>query len=154
MEEKKKELQREFFSSFHRFSKLDMTPLMEGLSMGEAQLLMVLVCKEKEKQNKVSGIANRMGVSPPAVSRMLKKLEEQNLIQREIDTEDRRNTYVRPTREGEELAEHIKSNLSDFAEKILSQMNEEDYVRVVGFLKELYDRSEEKLGEIRQNKGN
>lgn len=144
------ELPGKFLATFHRFKKLDMTPIMEGLSPGEAQLLTVIECKEKEEKIRVSGIAERMNVSSPAVSRMLKKLEEQGLIERNIDKEDRRNTYVKTTESGDKLVEQIKYNLHDFAGSVLSQMKEEDYERAIAFLNELYDAAEEKLSKIRK----
>lgn len=126
-----------------------MTPLLEGFSMGEAHLLTVIVCREKENRIKVSEVAERMGVSSPAVSRMLKKLEEQGMIERVTDKEDRRSVCVTPTEQGSELAGRIKENLQDFAGCVLSQMNEEDYERVIIFFRELYDASEKKLAQIR-----
>ena len=58
--------------------------------------------KQKEEQGiYVSMLASGMQSSTPAVSRLLRAMEEKGLIERKVDRKDRRNTFVSITEEGQ-----------------------------------------------------
>ena len=102
-----KDLGAEFIALAHRFKRLNMEGLFTDLSRGEFFLLQMIHsgCLEQEKTEGVyvSRIAAHMKVTPSAISRMLKGLEERAFIERKVDKNDRRNTYVCLTSEGEQM---------------------------------------------------
>ena len=49
-----------------------------------------------------SDIAKRLGITAPAVSKMLRSMEEKGYVERRVDEKDRRNTRVSITPDGKE----------------------------------------------------
>lgn len=99
----------------------------------------------------VSELAEKLHTQPSAVSRSLKSLEEQGLIERTINSTDRRNTYVGLSEYGQSTCEKIEHTMSDFAQAVLSRMKKEDLERLVAYLNELYQVAMEEI-EVKKNK--
>lgn len=74
----------------------------------------------------ISGLAEKLHVSVPTISRCLHKLEEKGLIQKNSQTNDRRNTYVCLTPKGNEIYNEAFRTLSSFVEQALSRIDEEE----------------------------
>ena len=102
-----KELSMEFLATAHRFKKIHMDGIFPEISKGEFWALKII--QKATLQNEsgcgvyVSTIAERLKVTPSAISRMLKGLEEKDLIERKVDKNDRRNTYVTLTEKGKKI---------------------------------------------------
>jgi len=124
------ELQDEFIEVIHRFMKTNMNELFVDISKEEFFMLeMIGRHADEEKRYKginVSELAKQLGVSSPAVSRMLKFMETKKLIYRVADEEDRRNTCVFLTAEGRNLRDTTMKVLGRFLDRIIAHMGIEE----------------------------
>lgn len=138
----------EFFEAFHRFRKLDITSMFPELSGSDFRTLMTIECVGKEKEGKgirVSELAQQMRVAAPAASRTLKGLEERGMIERSVDTEDRRNTYVFLTQKGKEVLEDAEQIMNDFSHAVFERLDEEKMEHLIAYLKEVYEVSAQEI---------
>lgn len=144
-----KDLGAEFIALAHRFKRLNMEGLFTDLSRGEFFLLQMIHsgCLEQEKTEGVyvSRIAAHMKVTPSAISRMLKGLEERAFIERKVDKNDRRNTYVCLTSEGEQMRKKIEVQMNDFTRNVLEAMGEEEAKLLVTLFNRMIDVVEVEL---------
>jgi len=79
----------------------------------------------------VSNLAARMRMSAPGISRMLRQLEEEGYVERTVDRENRRNTYIHITREGEKERENVHTEMSAFMDTLIMAMGEEDMLALL-----------------------
>ncbi len=138
----------EVFEAFHRFRKLDITSMFPELSGSDFRTLMAIECVGKEKQRKgvrVSELAQEMCVVTPAASRTLKGLEERGMIERTVDTEDRRNTYVFLTEKGKKVLADTEQIMDDFSNAVFEHLDEEKMKHLIAYLKEIYEVSEQEI---------
>lgn len=125
-----KEIQKELCQALHRFGKLNTGQLieMEGLTQGEFFGLSMLRehLKTHPEGMHVRELADKARVSPPRVSRMLRDMEEKGLIERRIDRDDRRNTYIVLTETGEATRQRTTARLSTFLDRVVDRMGLEN----------------------------
>jgi DNA-binding MarR family transcriptional regulator len=74
--------------------------------------------------NTPSEIARMLAVSPPAISSMLEKLEERELVKRSASTSDRRRIELELTTEGSALVTRVNSHRKRVLDKVLRGMDE------------------------------
>ena len=152
-----KELMEHLLHVAVRFQKVNIANLIEGLSHNEIGTLEMIGrfmanCPEA-KGIFVTDLAKCRGSSSPAVSRTLRSLEEKGYIDRKTDTNDRRNTYVFLTKEGEKKRAEIAKNMEAFGAGVMARMGTEkteQLVRLWGELEDIVIEEAEKLSE--QNK--
>ena len=85
----------DFLTTFHSLAHLNFSPVLSQTSQGEFFVLAAIRKLEKletKKNNGISGIADSLHVSSPAISRTITSLENKGLVQRNIDRLNRRNT--------------------------------------------------------------
>ena len=75
--------------------------------------------------DKPSEIARMLGVSPPAISFLLEKLEEKGLLRRAPSARDRRRVELELTEEGEALVRKVNAYRGKRLGRILSGMDAE-----------------------------
>ncbi len=104
-----------------------------GLSPQKSHLLTLLA----QGVNLPSRLAEHLEVQPSQVSHLLAAMEEEGLLERAPDPEDRRRTLLRLTPKGEELHRKVEEAwLSAFA-RHLSRLEEEDLLRFRAILRKL-----------------
>ncbi len=148
------ELYGEFFNAMNQIRKIRIGDLFSDLTEADGMTLMAVSHAKRGAKNgilTVSELAEKLHTQPSAVSRSLKSLEEQGLIERTINSTDRRNTYVALSEYGQSTCEKIERTMSDFAQAVLSRMKKEDLERLVAYLNELYQVAMEEI-EVRKNK--
>ena len=69
----------------------------EGPDLTARQLGVFLTCYLDEEAQTVRGLAAKLNVSKPAITRALDRLSEFDLLRRKTDPLDRRSVLVRPT---------------------------------------------------------
>jgi DNA-binding MarR family transcriptional regulator len=79
-----------------------------GLSMAQFRFLHILV---KDPDRSLSDMADDLGVSPPALSKMVDGLVERGLVQRKGDASDRRRITLAPTAAGQRLVSGFRKDL-------------------------------------------
>ena len=138
-----------FITALHRMKAINLASLFDGLSRGEYFLLEVLK-KHKSAHPDLPGIyalhlAQSLRVSPPAVSRMLRSLESRALVERDVDRNNRRNTFIRLTVEGERLCETARKRFEAFNCRVFDTLGEKDARTLIALLGRLVDAMEAEL---------
>jgi DNA-binding MarR family transcriptional regulator len=76
------------------------------------QLSVLFVVYSETELQTVRGLASRLDLSKPAITRALDRLTEWALIRRQVDTLDRRSVQVRRTQHGTVLMRQLRSILA------------------------------------------
>ena len=87
----------------------------EGPDLTARQLGVFLICYLESESQTVRGLAQRLDVSKPAITRALDRLTEFDLIARKADPSDRRSVLAQRTPTGTAFLREIKSILRDAA---------------------------------------
>lgn len=75
------------------------------------QMALLLVISLDESQHTIRGLASRLGIAKPAVTRAIDRLSQLNYVQRVDDKRDRRNIFVVPTASGRSFLQAFVRNL-------------------------------------------
>lgn len=166
---------QELFDVFRNFRKLHFSILMEDISHSEFATLRCIARKaagaecnfaghmeqgdahpenNADKQEaggtadvkvSVSDLAEKLHVSPPALSRTLRRLEKKEFIRRTVDFKDRRNTDVELTEQGRAVIQKAEKTMFEFTNQVLRQMEPERLENLITGLQKLYDISQKEL---------
>ena len=141
------EIRKKFLKIGHRFGKMKMLINYGNVSKAEFAVLMTVKRRQEMARNEngvyVSQLAKELKVSSPAVSRMLGNLENKGLIGRDVDKENRRNTYVYLTEKGEEEIAETERLLDEKMTKVVDQMGKEDVEQLLNLWEKLVRIMEE-----------
>jgi len=85
----------------------------DGPDLSARQLGVFLTCYLEEEAQTVRGLAARLKVSKPAITRALDRLTEFELVRRKTDPTDRRSVLVQRTVAGAALLRDIRKMLTD-----------------------------------------
>lgn len=144
-------MQEDFLKTITRFGKMsaDIHFRNNNVSKREYETMVVIERYSKEHENEkgiyVSHLAKLLRVSQPAVSRMLGILEVKGYIGRDINKEDRRNTYVYLTEAGRQAKLQSEFVMQQLMERIMLRMNEEDMKELIMLWNKLADILEQEL---------
>jgi len=94
----------------------------EGLSLLQAEVLRLV----REGVNAPSRLAEHLEVQPSQVSHLLASLEEAGLVERRLDSEDRRRVLLRLTPKGEKAQERLKEAWLAAYSQHLARLNPEE----------------------------
>jgi DNA-binding MarR family transcriptional regulator len=72
----------------------------DGVDLSARQLAVFLTVYTDDKSQTVRGLALRLDVSKPAITRAVDRLVSLSLVQRKPDNEDRRSIFVKRTSKG------------------------------------------------------
>lgn len=145
-----------FFASIAQFRKLPIADLFPNVTKNEVTILGAIAHAKQETPEeplKISELAGLMHVTVPAVSRGLKSMEQKGLVERTVNTEDRRNTYVHLTPAGEQRLHECEEVMGAFGEACVRRMNREDMEHLIAYLDELYQISETEILIQKKKKG-
>lgn len=109
------------------------------------QLLLYLVSQKEIAQ--VKDLAYIMNISASAVSQMVSKLEADDIIRREIDPDNRRNSILMTGEKGKELIKEMNDKRTAIVTKYLKKLKKHDLEeldRIMANLSEIIQ--EEKRG--------
>ena len=98
---------------------------------------------EKDGTAYVSDLAKEMRLLPSALSRDLRTLENENLVERYADPEDRRRMIVRITDFGSSVFEEYETALLSYLRCVLARFGEEKFRRLLELQKDLLCSFEE-----------
>lgn len=71
-------------------------------------------------------LAKKMGITPPSITVMIRKLEAEELIIKRQDKKDQRITRIYITEEGRKVAEHMNAVLEQMEKETFANMNEQE----------------------------
>ena len=144
------------FKIFHRFHQLQRSDLMpEEISRNDFATLMCIEHVGNKSESfavSISTLAKALMVSTPAVSRTIRGLEERGLVLREIDTKDRRNTFVKITDRGKNILRLSEQKMNDFTSTVMKNMKQEDMERLLEYLEQFLDTACEELERRKKQK--
>ena len=81
----------------------------DGADLSARQLSVLLICFLEEGPHTVRGLAERLQVAKPAITRALDRLEQFDLVRRAADPRDRRSVLVSRTAQGAAFVAHLRS---------------------------------------------
>ena len=90
--------------------KFDLTPIQYG----------VLKCIWQMDLHNPKEIAEYLGIENSTISGILDRMEKKELIERDIDKEDRRFVRIKLTKSGKELEGPVNKTIEDFNKEALS----------------------------------
>lgn len=141
--------QEEFIKTAGRFGKMRYEFLFRNLSKREYEMLSVIwqfmQDNDKKQGMYVSVLAKKLRVSSPAVSRMIGALESRGYIGRDVDKEDRRNTFVYLTDKGIREKEENEERMQRLMKRVMNRMGEKDMKEFVLLFNQFADIMEEEL---------
>jgi DNA-binding MarR family transcriptional regulator len=85
----------------------------DGPDLSARQFAVFLITYIEDGQHTVRGLAARLNVSKPAITRSLDRLTELGLAKRGPDPRDRRSVLVLRTRKGSDFFEFVKNLLAN-----------------------------------------
>ena len=146
----------DFIRTAHRYGKLNKNVEVGELSNGEFMMLQMIHFNSEEINGNpgigVSDLAKKLHVSVPAVSRMLRSLDEKELIARDILKDDRRNTYVYLTEEGKKARDEAQKVADDYFDCVVSRLGEEKMETLLEIWGELVEILEDEKKNRKKNK--
>lgn len=134
------------------FSLLELSPPFE---------MEILSCVRKggDKGVRVSEIAKSLFTTSPNISRLLKVLEKDGKVYREVDEQDRRNTFVHITDKGIEYFLHNRKTICEFMFGVINCLSDEELSKYSEIREKIYssylveiDKYKERAAET-ENKG-
>lgn len=137
----------ELFTAMNQFHKLRIGDMFPDIAKSDGMLLMAIarLSAQKEGSVTVSELAEKVHAQNSAVSRSLRNLEVQGLIERTVNRADRRNTCVTLTEKGKKKQEEIAATMGEFGRSVVSQMSDEDVRRFTACLKEMYQIARQEI---------
>lgn len=139
---------RNLFETLHKIKLLDPHDILCSIPKSEFFTLGAIInennpCIEERpfetEEVRVCEIAEKLRISPPAVSRILRHLEEKGYISRTVDNSDRRNTFVKATKLGEQIFNSNLNEMSDFIDKTLTHLEPDEVDDFLFLLNKLYN---------------
>lgn len=142
---------------FHRVQRISVVFAME-LAPGECFVLQIIKRHRQEHPDEpgiyVSQIAGIWKKASSQVSRLLRGLEEKNLIGRSVDAKDRRNTYVFLTEHGTQVCDAMRERLDSYFHRVLEHMGKDNIDELVRLCNEMADVMEQELEEEKKKTQN
>lgn len=99
----------------------------DGCKPSEIRVLLIIQKSEEYAQHeiKVSEISKYLHVTSPTVTQLIKGLEVRGLVERKIDTTDRRAVGITLTEKGEQVTQKAKENIIASFADIVEYLGEE-----------------------------
>lgn len=141
----------ELFKAMHQFHKLRLGDIMPDISGADFWTMQNIMDKGEDGKITISELAKKTRVLPSAISRTLKRLEEKGYVERTVNKNDRRNTYVEITDRGREVAQEVREIMRDYGEAVLSKFDEEELSMLISYLNNIYDIAKKEI-EVRKVK--
>ncbi len=127
----------------------DATPWLDlDLTMAQLKALMVVVQTDGVSSR---GLANRLGISAPAVTPLVDRLIEQKLVRREDDPSDRRVVLITPTEGALALHDKLMETSRATVAAIVDALPEEELSRIERALAQLRAAAADVLARAHRN---
>lgn len=140
----------EILEIFYKFKNLHFNKILpKDITHGECFAMMKL--KEVESTNiTFSSLANELQISTPALSRTIKHLIEKGYVKRIEDKIDRRNSFLKLTKKGNDTIKKVKINMKDYSKNIYKKLGEKRFNDFINCLNDLYDISKNEINKIKR----
>ncbi len=125
----------------------------EELPLNNTEMQMmreIVLAKESGKRLISSRLANTLGITRSAVSQMVNKLEEREIVCRVPDKTDRKIAYIELSEKAQGIYDRMKERVNLFLRKILEKLGEEKIGNFLTSANEFLDVCGEVLREMPQ----
>lgn len=154
--EQKDKLVVEFFQTMCAIRRLNWDSLLREVSRREEHFLKTIEqfhCMHPDIPGMyVNDLAEQLGITKSGVSKMLRHLEERGLVERHVDPDNRRNTFVCLTEEGFALGERQRDEHDAFLLRVVDSLGEARYLEILGGVRELTQCMERELERTNESK--
>ncbi|WP_348921083.1 MarR family winged helix-turn-helix transcriptional regulator [Enterococcus rotai] len=97
----------------------------------------ILTCLWSEKQLTPKEIGKRLCLEAPTISGLLDKMQKQELINREIDVNNRRIVFVTATEKADNMKPNIEKATKAMNQVVLSSFSDEEAILLKKFLNKI-----------------
>jgi DNA-binding MarR family transcriptional regulator len=118
----------------------------EGFDLTPEEAMVILLISKFEARS-VSSLAQKLGRDRTTVSRFLESLERKGMVERVVDTEDRRSTLTQLTEQGRAFEQVMETRGKQDMLQLLVGISPTDLIVVVRTLVTLTERAAEILGD-------
>lgn len=116
-------LEERYFELFKMFNRI--VEKMGFVSVSKAEFfLLVQIHRQVQEVSTVRTLAQDMGVSSPAVSRMIRSLSEKNMVEKRDLSSDRRNTSITLTERGIETLRENSGRIQRVRDLVMDSLGE------------------------------
>lgn len=143
--ETRDDLYEDLFRAMNQFHKLKFSDMMQNMSKADFIVMNVIMNKGKDDKMTISELAAIARMLPSAISRTLKGLEEKGYVERTINKQDRRNTYVELTEEGKKQTREVRQVMRDFGKTVMAKLDEHEVNELILYLNNIYSIAEKEL---------
>ena len=139
-------------SKIKKLHSMSFNPIHKGINSSEYTMLKVLfgiIEKDDENYVRVSDLTKRLKITAPSITKTLNALEKKNLITREVEKENRRNTLVFITEKGIEIKKENDKIIHDFILKVYDRVGRENIIQFLHLSELILNAFDDEIKEIR-----
>ena len=129
----------ELFQAMSQFRKLKFSDMFPNISRAEFFTMSMIMDKGENGKITISELATKAHVLPPAMSRTLRGLENKGYVERNVNKQDRRNTYVELTEQGKKITLQTRTSMCEYGRAVMEQVDEDEIRRLVTYLNHIYE---------------
>ena len=135
----------ELFQAMSQFRKLKFSDMFSNISKADFFTMSMIMDKGENGKITISELAAKAHVLPPAMSRTLRGLENKGYVERNVNKQDRRNTYVELTEQGKAVTLQTRTSMCEFGRAVMDQLDEEEMKRLISYLNHIYVIAEKEI---------
>ncbi len=138
----------DFFITIHSLAHLNFSAVLGETSQAEFFVMMAVNKTEQLNSSSccgISGIADTLHVSSPAVSRTITTLEKKGWVERRLDKFNRRSTVVRLTENGCAVFDGECRRIYNFMNNVVKRMGEDKLNELLALSGELIDNVQKEI---------
>lgn len=139
------QLEERLVQTIHRYHRRGVDFNVPGMSRGKFILVAAawqIYSESADHKVRVSELVAKMKIPAPGVSRILRSLEKDDLLQRSADPADRRVTLVTFTEKGLVCIRQCSDVMDSILHQVVQSMGKEKISQLCSLLDELYETSE------------
>lgn len=112
-----------------------------GITGDQARLLFFI----KSNKTNQKEIAKNLRITEATLSVRIKRLVELGLVEREVDSQDKRNYTIVLSQQGEETLDNIKKTVAFSQEVICKDITKSEYDTIIGVIKKIQNNLKEEI---------
>lgn len=131
-----------FINAIFKISRKTFTTLfseLEKVKIHPGQLPILILLLKQENLTQIE-IAKKVCVKASTMAVVLKKMENNGLIEKKMDENDRRFFYISLTEKGKEIANNTKKILTELEKKITDSLKTEEKDNLIYCLEKIIDK--------------
>lgn len=119
----------------------------DKLSNNERMVLFIIHNVGSNNRISLSIIRDKIKLAPSTITPIITSLEKRGLIERKIDTKDRRNIYIYLSSKGEKFTKQVDIELKNILNEYIKYIGDEDTKKLIYLINKTKKFMEKKKGE-------